>query len=192
MNQIDLIFADEEDSRSCQELYNLLFDKGLELSREVMCSFIKRTTEKPNKELSGDDTIKNELKKVLPDELVHLAKEEDKSFHAVYALIQTTLDKKHYPKSGWGNPVRDTDIGIGDDVERLNRIKNIFRDMPNQVELSVQSYLRLLDIMIEALTRLDHTSDFKEGLRTFSKERERIQMLTKPENILCTDTTTLL
>lgn len=66
------------------------------------------------------------------------------SFHVSYCLHQIYLDKAQSPKSGSGIPVKGKDIGIGDDVERLNRIQTINRKISNPETLSVENYIRLL------------------------------------------------
>lgn len=60
----------------------------------------------------------------------------------------------------------DKDIGIGDDIERLYNIHSIVYEISDLDTVSVESYIRLLDIMVEALTRLDPGAD----LRTLNKE----------------------
>lgn len=61
----------------------------------------------------------------------------DTLFHVSYGLHQIYLDEAQSPKSGWGIPVKGKDIGIGDDVESLNRIQTINSKISNPKTLSV-------------------------------------------------------
>lgn len=45
-----------------------------------------------------------------------------KCYYVLYGLYWIFFDEKFYLKLGWGNVVREMDIGVGDDVERLYRI----------------------------------------------------------------------
>lgn len=58
---------------------------------------------------------------------------------------------------------------------------NIIRGMSNPVTVSVKRYVRLLDIMIEALNRLDTGAELKEDYKLLSYEMKSIknQTLTK-------------
>lgn len=38
---------------------------------------------------------------------------------------QKTMPDEYHPKSGWGNPVIEKDICIGDDIERLYNIHSV-------------------------------------------------------------------
>lgn len=69
----------------------------------------------------------------------------------------------------------DKDIGIGDDIERLYNIHSIVYEISDLDTVSVESYIRLLDIMVEALTRLDPGAD----LRTLNKEITCIKRITQ-------------
>lgn len=121
---------------------------------------------------------KFKLKEMLPEEsrrILESKMEHGTSFHVSYGLHRISLDKKHHPKSDWGNPVREKDIGIGDDIERLNRIQTIVQGISNPLTVSVESYIRLLDIMIEALARLDPDAEFKEDYKLLSYKLESIK-----------------
>lgn len=169
-------FTDEQDRELCTELFNLLDTEGLKLTREVIATTITRETGKSMKTLT--DQEKSKLKAMLPEEFHHLLEsqtEHDTSFHVSYGLHRIILDEEKSPKSGWGNPVRGKDIGIGDDVERLYRIQTIVREMSNPVTVSVEDYIRLLDIMIEALTRLDPDAEFKEDYKLLLYKLESIK-----------------
>lgn len=125
-------------NRPYTELYNLLGTDGLKLSQKVMAAIMLRKTGKSTKTLTGQEKIK--LKEVLSEEHRRILESEnecDTSFHVSYGLHQIYLDKAQSPKSGWGIPVKGKDIGIGDDVERLNRIQTINSKISNPETLSV-------------------------------------------------------
>ena len=48
----------------------------------------------------------------------------------MYTLIRNLCAKIPRPKSGWGNKVNSTDIGIGDDIERIRQRRNGFGHSP--------------------------------------------------------------
>ena len=115
-----------------------------------------RTVGRTPEELLADEAVKNKVKTVLPEEShSFLSKQEEggTSIHVLYGLIQ--LYSGNESKSGWGKPVRGSDIGIGDDVERLHRVYSIFKEISNPKIISVDNYTRLLDIMLTACTRLN-------------------------------------
>nr|XP_034315208.1 uncharacterized protein LOC105325036 isoform X2 [Crassostrea gigas] len=172
--------TDEQDRELCTELYNLLDTEGLKLTQEVMTATISRKTGKPVKILLNNLTVqeKNKLKAMLPEEshrILESKTEHDTSIHVSYGLHRIILDEENSPKSGWGNPVREKDIGIGDDVERLNRIHTIVQGISNPVTVSVESYIRLLDIMIKTLIRLDPDAKFKEDYKLLSYKLNSIK-----------------
>lgn len=140
-----------------------------------MTASITRMTGKSMKKLRENltDREKTKLKEVLPQihhRVIDSETEQGTSFLVLYGLHRIYIDEDQSPKSGWGNPVRGKDIGIGDDIERLNRIFSIVCGISNPVTLSIVDYIRLLDIMIEALIRLDHDAEFEENLRAFANE----------------------
>lgn len=92
-----------------------------------------------------------------------------------YNLLRIYLDEKYHPKSGWGNPVIEKDICIGDDIERLYNIHSVVCGISDPYTVSVESYIRMLDTMIEVLTRLDPDAD----LRALDKEITIIKRITQ-------------
>lgn len=117
---------------------------------------IIRTVGRTPEELLADETVKIKLKTILPEHSHSiLSKQEERgtSIHVFHGLIQ--LYSGEEPKSGWGTPVRGSDIGIGDDVERLHRVYSLFKEISNPKTISVENYTRLLDIMLTACTRLN-------------------------------------
>lgn len=162
---LNIIFTGEIDRKPYTWLYNLLGTEGLKLSQEVMAAIIFRKTGISTKSLTEQE--KNKLREVLSEEhrrILESEKECGTLFHVSYGLHKIYLDDAHSPKSGWGIPVRGKDIGIGDDVERLNRIEAIYSKISKPETLSVENYIRLLDIMVIALTRLDSNAEFEQRL----------------------------
>lgn len=49
-------------------------------------------------------------------------------------------------------------------------IHDFVRGISDPMEVPIKSYIRRLDIMLEALTRLDHDEKFKNNLTAFAKE----------------------
>lgn len=101
--------------------------------------------------------------------------EHGTSFYVLYGLHRIYLDKELSPKSGWGNPVSGKDIGIGDDIERLYRIRIIVLEISEPVTLSVESYISLLDIMMEALIRLNPNVEFTEDYKKVANKLTSIK-----------------
>lgn len=124
------------------------------------------------------DQERSKLKAMLPEEsrrILESERERNTSFQVSYGLHRIILNEEKSPKSGRGNPVRGKDIGIGDDVERLYRIQNIVQKISNPVSVSAESYIRLLDFMIEAFIRLDPDAEFKEDYKLLSYKLESIK-----------------
>lgn len=158
--------APQTDAIGHEKLYDLL-NGGMTL--KVMAAVIKKMTGKTVGELLDNENVQEKVENFLNDGTNHLArkKEGEESIHVSYALLRIFLDEKHHPKSGWSNPVKDKDIGIGDDIDRLFRIFTITKEISNPNELCVESYNRLLDIMVETFTRLDTDAQFKEDIQAF-------------------------
>lgn len=96
------------------------------------------------------------------------------SIDVLYGLIQLILIEN--PKSGWGNPVRGSDTGMGDDVERLHRNFRIYREISNPVAISIDDYARLLDGMLTALTRLDSDGALKDKYKTLADKLKVVKL----------------
>lgn len=161
----------EQDEEQCHMLFKSLTADGLKLTQEVVTAVFTRETGKSAKMLleKFTDQEKNKLKEEMSEKSRHfldLEEERERSLHVLYGLHRIFLDEKLHPKSGWGNPVRETDIGVGDDVERLYRIySTIESDIQNPVNVSIESYTRLLDIIIKTLKRLDPVAKFEKKLK---------------------------
>lgn len=157
----------------CTELYILLSTQCLKLTREVMTATITRVSGVSVETLLGNLTNqeKRNLIEILPEEshrIIESQTEHGISFYVPYGLLRIYLDKKQSPKSGWGNPVKGTDIGIGDDIERLYRIQIIVQDIAKPDSVSVENYIGLLDIMIKSLKRLDPYGEFKDEINAIA------------------------
>lgn len=168
---LPFIFTDKKEL--CAELYNLLNTECLNLTREVMTATISREIGESVATVLGNltDQEKRNLIEILPGEshrIIESEREHGIPFFSSYALLRIYLDKRQSPKSGWGNPVKDTDIGIGDDIERLYTIQNFVRNIATPDSVSVESYIRLLDIMIKSFTRLDPYDEFKDEIKAFA------------------------
>lgn len=142
---------------------------------------------------SLSDQEKGKMKDVVPEEchrILESKAEYDNSFYVTYGLLRIFLNEKHHPKSGWGNQVSKKDIGIGDDIERLYSIGNFTREISDPVSVSVERYYKLLNIMKEALTRLDPGAEFKEDYKAIANKLTTInnpsltQTMLKNEEIL--------
>lgn len=164
MNEIKKLFRD---------LYNLLSLEGPKLSQKVMEAIITRITGKSIQELVPDETVKTTLEENMPDEFCH--SNENKLFIISYSLLRIYLDEKYHQKSGWGNPVVEKDICIGDDIERLYNIHSVVCGISEPDIVSVESYIRMLDTMMEVLTWLDPDAD----LRALAKEITIIKRITQ-------------
>lgn len=66
-----MIFVDEQSTKLCLELYNLLCQEGLKITKEVKDAIFTRMTGKSVKELVADETVMNTLAENLPDEFCH-------------------------------------------------------------------------------------------------------------------------
>lgn len=97
------------------------------------------------------------------------------SIHVLNALLKISLKKENSPKSGWTTQPSERDTGIGDDVVRLlNCIMLFSQETKNIGNIYVESYIRQLDNLIGAVTRLDTDAKF---------ENENIKLAYKIEAI---------
>ena len=137
---------------------------------------ITRTAGKTPTELLADEAVTNKLKTILPEychRILSSETERETTFDVLYGLIQLYPDKE--PKSGWGNPVKGSDIGIGDDVERLYRSFHICQEITNHVAISVNNYARLCGIMLTALTRLDSEGKLEDKYKVLADKLKAIK-----------------
>lgn len=168
---LPFIFTDKKEL--CAELYNLLSTECLKLTREVMTATITREIGKSAETLLENltDQDKSKLIEILPGEshrIIESQTEHGILFYVPYGLLRIYLDEEQSPKSGWGNPVKGTDIGVGDDIERLYTIQNFVQNLAKPDSVSVESYIGLLDKMIKSLTRLDPNDEFMDEIKAFA------------------------
>lgn len=95
------------------EFYILLEKESLKLTREVMTATVTRVTGNSVEKLLNNltDQEKRKIKEMLPEES-HRIIDSKAELCIPYALFQIYLDREQSPKSGWGNPVKKTDISI--------------------------------------------------------------------------------
>ena len=136
----------------------------MELCPEVLRLVIIRTAGKTPTELLADEAVTNKLKTILPEHChrtLSSQTERETSIDVLYCLIQLYSGEK--PKSGWGKPVKGSDTGICDDVERLHRVFSICKEISNLVNISTDNYARLFDILLPALIRLGSDGKLKDS-----------------------------
>lgn len=148
--------------------------EGLKLSQKVLTAVITRTTRKSIAELVADETVLNKMNKICLSFLNNSLKPGE-SIHVLKALLQISLAEENYPKSGWTNHVSETDTGIGDDVVRLFNIHTIVQETKYPETIYVESYIRLLDDLIGALTRLDPDAEFRDENKALAYEKDAIK-----------------
>nr|XP_022341074.1 uncharacterized protein LOC111135366 isoform X3 [Crassostrea virginica] len=166
---------DEQEGKHCHQLFDLLYNEGLDLCREVLRLVITRTAGKTPTELLADEAVTNKLKTILPQNCHRILlsqTERETSIDVLYGLIRLCSGKQ--PKSGWGNPVKGNDTEISDDVERLHRSFHICKEITNPVALSVNNYARLCGIMSKALTRLDSEGKLKDKYKVLAYKLKAI------------------
>lgn len=182
---ISFIISDEEDkedSKLCTELFNLFAEDGLKLSQRVLTAVITRTTKKSIAELVDDETVRNEMKAIEPIFLMN-SLEPGESVRVLNVLLKISLKKENSPQSGWTTQPSERDTGIGDDVVRLlNCIMLFSQETKNIGNIYVESYIRQLDNLIGAVTRLDTDAKFEnENIKLAYKiEAIKNRRLTKP------------
>ncbi|XP_078337852.1 uncharacterized protein LOC111135368 isoform X2 [Crassostrea virginica] len=167
---------DEQERKHCHQLYNLLWNEGRDLIREVLRLIITRTAGKTPTELLADEAVTNKLKTLLPEychRYLSDQTERETLIDVLYGLIQLYSGKE--PKSGWGNPVKGNDTEISDDVERLHRSFHICQEITNPVAISVNNYALLCGIMLTALTRLDSEGDLKDKYKVLADKLKAIK-----------------
>ena len=74
----------------------------------------------------------------------------------MYTLLRNLCKKIPRPKSGWGKKVNNTDVGIGDDIERIRQRRNEFGHSP-LAYLCTAEYNTLIHDSMEICRRMDAT-----------------------------------
>lgn len=166
---------DKEDKKLCTELFNLFAEDGLKLSERVLTAVITRTTGKSIAELVDDETVRNKMKAMEPIFLKSSLKPWE-SIRVLNALLTIFLKEEDSPKSGWTTQPSERDTGIGDDVVRLlNCIMLFSQETKNIGNIYVESYIRQLDNLIGAVTRLDTDAKFENENIKLAYEIEAIK-----------------
>ena len=156
-------FSAEHELIRCQALYDLLNNEECRnLILTVLSLVITRTVGKTPEALLSDETVITDLKtkkinneNVLPENchrFLSCQKESRTSIDVHFGLIKLLSNKN--PKTGWGTPVKGSDIEIGDDVERLHRVFFIFKEISKPADISLKNYVYLLRKILTACTRL--------------------------------------
>lgn len=159
---------------------------GLKLSQKVLTAVITRTTGKSIAELVADKTVLNKVKKICIS-FLNNSSEPEESIHFLNALLQISIAEENHPKSGWTNQVSETDTGIGDDVVRLLNIQKVVQETKNSGTTYAEIYIRQLDDLIEALTRLDPDAVFKNDIKALAKKFKTIKNRSLTKTIIKRD-----
>lgn len=139
-----------------------------------MTAVITRTTGKSIAELVDDETVRNKMKAMEPIFLKSSLKPWE-SIRVLNALLTIFLKEEDSPKSGWTTQPSERDTGIGDDVVRLlNCIMLFSQETKNIGNIYVESYIRQLDNLIGAVTRLDTDAKFENENIKLAYEIEAI------------------
>lgn len=140
-----------------------------------MTAVITRTTGKSIAELVDDETVRNKMKAMEPIFLKSSLKPWE-SIRVLNALLTIFLKEEDSPKSGWTTQPSERDTGIGDDVVRLlNCIMLFSQETKNIGNIYVESYIRQLDNLIGAVTRLDTDAKFENENIKLAYEIEAIK-----------------
>lgn len=140
-----------------------------------MTAVITRTTGKSIAELVDDETVRNKMKAMEPIFLKSSLKPWE-SIRVLNALLTIFLKEEDSPKSGWTTQPSERDTGIGDDVVRLlNCIILFSQETKNIGNIYVESYIRQLDNLIGAVTRLDTDAKFENENIKLAYEIEAIK-----------------
>ncbi|XP_056007038.1 uncharacterized protein LOC125664393 isoform X2 [Ostrea edulis] len=165
---------DEEGGRS--ELQDLLEYMCTGPARKILFNVVKMYVDNPDSYFK-DESKKALLKSALPPEFHSAHDFESEYRHSIpvmYAILHVSLSEKQ-PKSGWGQKVKDTDTGVGDDVERVYRAHTLSREIQNAENISVDGYVRLFEMLIGAVERLDIKGKCSEDYREIVKRWGNIQ-----------------
>lgn len=158
----------------CTELINLFAEDGLKLSERVLTAVITRTTRKSIAELVDDETVRNKMKAIEHTCFKNSLKPWE-SIRVLNALLKIFLKEENSPKSGWTTQPSERNTGIGDDVVRLFNCIMLFSQEINIRNIYVESYIRQLDNLIGAVTRLDTDAKFENENIKLAYEIEAIK-----------------
>ncbi|XP_056007157.1 uncharacterized protein LOC125664396 isoform X2 [Ostrea edulis] len=177
VDSLESITREDDGEGGWSELQELLDYMCTGPARKILFDVVKMYVDNPDSYFH-DESKKASVKSVLPPEY-HSAIDPDseskKSIPVMYAILQLSLGEEHRPKSGWGQMVNDTDTGVGDDVERVYKVHTLSREIQNPEEISVDGYIRLLEMFIDAVNRLDVRGKYSEDYREIVRRWENIQ-----------------
>jgi hypothetical protein len=148
---------------------------------KILFIVVKEYVPDPNiyfQDESRDESKKRELKAVLPPEYhaaVYPEAEYRKSVPVMYAILQLSLGAEHQPKSGWGQEVKDTDTGVGDDVERVYQVHTLRREIQDAKKISADGYEKLFEMLIGAAERLNIKGKCSEEYKEIARRWEKIK-----------------
>ncbi|XP_056007055.1 uncharacterized protein LOC130046607 isoform X4 [Ostrea edulis] len=177
VDSLESIKKEDYEEGGWSELQDLLEYMCTKPARKILFNVVKMYVDNPDS-FFQDETKKALIKSVLPPEY-HSAIETEAEYRnaipVMYAILQVALDEEHQPKSGWGQRVKDSDTGVGDDVERVYQACTLSREIHNPEEISVDGYERLFDMLIGPVERLDIKGKCSEDYREIVRRWENIQ-----------------
>ncbi|XP_056007105.1 uncharacterized protein LOC125664403 [Ostrea edulis] len=177
VDSLESITKKDEEEGSCSELQELLEYMCTGPARKILFNVVKMYVENPHSYFQ-DETKRASVKTVLLPEYHSAIVTEAEDRHSIpvcYTILQLSLSVEHRSKSGWGKKVKDTDTGVGDDVERVHQVHTLSRGIQNPEEISVDGYVRLFEMLIGAVERLDIKGKCSEDYREIVRRWENIQ-----------------
>ncbi|XP_062605984.1 uncharacterized protein LOC134267782 isoform X2 [Saccostrea cucullata] len=167
---------DDEEEGGSQDLHDFLEEVSTRLAKKMLYQVLKSHVTDLQSYLTDESKI-SKVKELLPTEYQSSVSIDSikKSIPVMYAILQLSLDKGHQPKSGWGQEIKDRDTGVGDDVERLYRVHELYREIANPAQVSIDGYTRLFKVLFKAVDRLDVKGQCKEDYQEFVKKWENLQ-----------------
>ncbi|XP_062608927.1 uncharacterized protein LOC134270694 isoform X1 [Saccostrea cucullata] len=168
---------DDEEKGGSQDLHEFLEEVSTRLAKKILYCILRNHVTDPKSYLNDESKI-TLVKEFLPTEYqasVNIDSIQKKSIPVMYTILQLSLDKELQPKSGWGQGVKDRDIGVGDDVERLYRVHELYRGIANPEQVSLAGYTSLFEVLFEAVERLDVKGWCKEDYQEFVQKWENLQ-----------------
>jgi hypothetical protein len=146
-------------------------------AKKILFNVVKIYVENPHSYFQ-DNSKKDLVKALLPPEyhsVLDYKYEYRNSIPVCYAILHLSLSAEHQPKSGWGQKVKDTDTGLGDDVERVHQVHIMSREIDNSEKISSDGYGRLFEMLVGAMERLDVKGKCSEDYRDIVRRWENIQ-----------------
>ncbi|XP_056007095.1 uncharacterized protein LOC125664388 [Ostrea edulis] len=177
VDSLESITKEDDGEGGWNEIQELLEYMCTVPARKILFNVMKMYVDKPGSYYQ-DELKMASVKTVLPPEY-HSAIDSDseyrRSIPVIYTILQVSLSEDHQPKSGWGQKVKDTDTGVGDDIERVYQAHTLHREIQNPEEIYVDGYVRLFEMLIGAVKRLDIKGKCNEDYREIVRRWENIQ-----------------